>query len=133
VRYHGVFGIEWIRDRETGEVFVIDFNARAFSSIGHLTSCGVNLPLLAVLDLLERELPAELLSAETAHQTWADMAADAGSVYRRHGALAPGAWSRWCWQMLRCRSYALWSPSDPGPFAGKLRELVKEKTPWTSS
>ena len=30
VRFHGIFGIEWLRDETTGAFYLIDFNARPF-------------------------------------------------------------------------------------------------------
>ena len=56
LKYHGIFGIEWLHDRETGELYLIDFNARPFSSIGHLHDCGLNLPLLAYRELCGEDL-----------------------------------------------------------------------------
>ena len=56
IRFHGIFGIEWLRDDKTGGFYLIDFNARPFLTIGHLRDCGVNLPLLAYRDLVGESL-----------------------------------------------------------------------------
>ena len=56
VKFHGIFGIEWLREETTGAFYLIDFNARPFLTIGHLRDCGVNLPLLAHRELTGQSL-----------------------------------------------------------------------------
>ena len=40
IKYHGIFGIEWLLEQSTGKFYLIDFNARPFTSIGHLADCA---------------------------------------------------------------------------------------------
>ena len=58
IKYHGIFGIEWLLEQSTGKFYLIDFNARPFTSIGHLADCGMNLPALTYAELTN-ELPKE--------------------------------------------------------------------------
>ena len=51
--------IEWLLERDTGRFYVIDFNARPFMSLGHLTDCGLNLPALTYAELIG-QLPEHL-------------------------------------------------------------------------
>ena len=123
VRYHGIFGIEWLQDRETGKLYIIDFNARAFLSIGHLTSCGLNLPFLAYQDLVDDDLSHLSLKPKLVHKYWTDLRRDLGSMQIKHGR-GELSW-REALSTLKCRSFAYWDISDPGPGLYALQELLK--------
>ncbi|MEO8151829.1 MAG: hypothetical protein ABI605_02080 [Rhizobacter sp.] len=112
LRYHGIFGIEWLQCRTSGELYVIDFNARPFSSIGHLTDCGLNLPLLAYGELLGHEMKGTAPRPSLAHLYWADFMGDAYGFRVANDA----TWHGWLGSLLRCRSFAVWDWSDPGPW-----------------
>ena len=118
--YHGIFGIEWLQHRETGELSLIDFNARPFSSIGHLTDCGLNLPLLAYRDLTGEDLSAEAEEPVLKHLYWMDVPSDA---YR---SLGTGSIPKWVWlkSLLQCRSFAVWDWRDPGPWLQQTGLIV---------
>src|SRR4051794_7243336 len=58
IGYHGIFGIEWLRERSSGRFYIIDFNARPFTSIGHVEACGINLPFLHYREMTGRALAA---------------------------------------------------------------------------
>jgi len=132
--YHGIFGIEWLHDRATDELYVIDFNARPFSSIGHLTDCGLNLPLLAYRELLGDDLSDVHPRPALAHLYWLDFVADMFS-FRATDSPSRVAWLR---SLLKCRSFAVWDRGDPGPWLQTtlallrrgLRKRLFDIAPW---
>lgn len=120
MRYHGIFGIEWLLERDTGRFYVIDFNARPFMSLGHLTDCGLNLPALTYDELIG-QLPRDLpLVPVLRHLWWVDLLRDLQTLreLQTSGRLSWGAWLR---SVLRCRSAAYLDWRDPVP--GLLRTV----------
>ena len=122
--YHGIFGIEWLFDREDGELYLIDFNARPFLSIGHLTDSGLNLPYLGYLELLER-LPEGLpIRPELRHCFWVDLVRDLDAVESR-GFMAILDRTRRLAQALTCTSHAYASFDDPLPAIGRAWQTLR--------
>jgi D-aspartate ligase len=121
--FHGIFGIEWLMDRDSGEFYVIDFNARPFLSIGHLTDSGMNLPHLAYLDLVGQLPPLERTPV-LRHMFWVDLLRDLDA----RAAQAPAARLRlpqYLAQLMRCRSFGYLSVSDPLPAIARAAELLR--------
>jgi predicted ATP-grasp superfamily ATP-dependent carboligase len=114
VRYHGIFGIEWLHERESDNFYLIDFNARPFTTIGHLHDCGLNLPMLAYLDLTG-QLPAHIARFPVLeHRLWMDLIRDIETLH----SMKPSAWTtirQWLATVWRCHSYAYQSWRDPLP------------------
>lgn len=124
VRYHGIFGIEWLRDQATGRFYLIDFNARPFLTIGHLRDCGVNLPLLA-----HRELSGESLSdvdprPVVKHKRWVYLSKDMESfrVPRHEDRIGV---ARRLASLAGCRSFAYGSWHDPVPGIHSLLQILE--------
>ena len=113
LRHHGIFGVEWLQERSSGRLYLIDFNARPFSSIGHLNACGLNLPLLAWRDLVGEPLPDWQHAAPLRHYYWVDLIDDLRSMARRPPAQR--RWLKWLKSLLACRRFAYWSVRDPLP------------------
>ncbi|TAK90872.1 MAG: hypothetical protein EPO09_16475 [Aquabacterium sp.] len=126
LHYHGIFGIEWLRDRATNRFYLIDFNARPFSSIGHLRDCGVNLPWLAYQELVgERAVGLPLVPA-LQHRYWIDLFRDSQSLQCPRTIKSSSAPSRW--QTLKqASSFAYWEWLDPGPAMLKTATLLWSK------
>lgn len=124
VRYHGIFGIEWLRERKTGRYYLIDFNARPFTSIGHLRDCGVNLPWLGYRDLIGDDLSNEPLCPALKHRYWLDLHRDCRSRFDSWHPLHPGMTPPTYPPLWRVSSFAYWDWRDPGPIAQKLKETV---------
>ncbi len=123
LQFHGIFGIEWLMDRDSGELYLIDFNARPFLSIGHLTDSGMNLPYLAYLDLVGQLPPLERTPV-LRHLFWIDLLRDLDA----RAAQAPGARLRlpqYLAQLMRCRSFGYLSVSDPLPAMVRAAELLR--------
>ena len=114
LRYHGIFGIEWIQDRDSGEFCLLDFNARPFITIRHLSDCGLNLPLLAYDDVTGADIGAFPLTPALKHKYWVDVLADARTFreLRKNGALG---WGEWFLSIARCRSFAILCGRDAVP------------------
>jgi predicted ATP-grasp superfamily ATP-dependent carboligase len=130
LEYQGIFGIEWIQDRESKELFLIDFNARPFLSVGHLTDCGVNLPYLAYRELAEDD---DLKDVEryphVKHKYWLRFQRDFETLPER---LANNEITimGWLVSLLRVRSYAVWRWTDILPglhlWVRFLRNLIRK-------
>ena len=123
-RFHGIFGIEWLLDRAAGELYLIDFNARPFLSIGHLTDCGLNLPWLAYLDLIGRLPQNQVQRPRLKHRLWIDFARDL-HTYR---AGEPGTRRSLPGRLLdaaRCRSFAYADWRDPLPALDHMARFLR--------
>lgn len=123
LNYQGIFGIEWLHEPSTGELYVIDFNARPFSSIGHLRDCGLNLPLLAYRDLVGEKIPAATSMPKLTHKYWMDVLGDAYTVRSRTNL----GWVGWLRSLLSCRSFAVWDQSDPGPWLHMTSDFLRQQ------
>jgi D-aspartate ligase len=122
MHYHGIFGIEWIYDQSTGQYYLIDFNARPFSSIGHLKSCGLNLPLLAYQDLTGGDLSSVEARPTLRHSFWVDILRDLYSFSDKK-AQNKSRWSDWLKSVAACRDFAYWDSRDPGPGLYRLWQI----------
>jgi predicted ATP-grasp superfamily ATP-dependent carboligase len=122
LKYHGIFGVEWLHDQATGKFYVIDFNARPFTSIGHLMACGLNLPQLAYRELIGDELADVELTPRLKTKYWVDLLKDIESFNDKRAKHAITFYS-WFRSLLRCRSSAYWDWRDPGPGLYALMEI----------
>jgi predicted ATP-grasp superfamily ATP-dependent carboligase len=149
VRFHGIFGIEWLRDEKTGAFYLIDFNARPFLTIGHLRDCGVNLPLLAYRDLIGESLEDIEPRPVVKRKRWVYITKDL-DTFRMLRASRRMSVVPWLMSVASCRSFAYASFRDPMPGlrsllqiaervvryifrAGKSRELPSSTTPDTTA
>ena len=124
VKYHGIFGIEWLREETTGTFYLIDFNARPFLTIGHLLDCGVNLPLLAYRDLTGQSLADVPPRPAVTRKRWVYISKDIDTFreLRRAGRIGFLQWLR---SLASCRSFAYVSWSDPLPGIQSLVRVFK--------
>jgi predicted ATP-grasp superfamily ATP-dependent carboligase len=124
VRFHGIFGIEWLREETTGAFYLIDFNARPFLTIGHLRDCGVNLPLLAYRDLVGESLAAVPPRPAVRRKRWVYVSRDIDTfrILRKSGR-GPGLLA-WLASVMTCRSFAYVDPRDPMPGLRSLLQIL---------
>jgi predicted ATP-grasp superfamily ATP-dependent carboligase len=128
VRFHGIFGIEWLRDEQTGAFYLIDFNARPFLTIGHLRDCGVNLPFLAYLDLTGQSLANLEPRPAVKRMRWVYFSKDIDTFreMRRQGTLS---FIGWLTSIAGCTSFAYASWRDPRPglhvFVNMVRRAIR--------
>jgi D-aspartate ligase len=115
MKYHGIFGVEWLLERETGNFYLIDFNARPFLTVGHLTDSGLNLPKLAYDELCSNALIAQQLAPPIAHTFWIDFLRDVQSFLEKNsrGELSFLQWLRSVLQR-HCAAYFDWRDPLPG-------------------
>jgi D-aspartate ligase len=123
VRYHGIFGIEWLRDQATGRFYLIDFNARPFLTIGHLRDCGVNLPLLAYRELTGHSMAATDPRPALSSKRWIYISKDIESfrVLRQTRRIDTAGWLA---SVAGCRSFAYCSWDDPMPGLYSLLQIL---------
>jgi D-aspartate ligase len=121
--YHGIFGIEWLREQDTGVFYVIDFNARPFTTIGHLTACGLNLPALAYSDLIGQEPAGAEPRPSLKRLLWVDLLSDIESFSEKRRNNRIG-FAEWLMSILACRSFAYLNWRDPIPGIDRLGQIA---------
>ena len=114
IKYHGIFGIEWLLEQSTGKFYLIDFNARPFTTIGHLTDCGMNLPALAYAELTNEMTTKLVRIPKLKRILWIDIKKDLDSLRSCEPRLVVVA-KTWLLSISQCRSFAYASLRDPGP------------------
>jgi predicted ATP-grasp superfamily ATP-dependent carboligase len=123
VRFHGVFGIEWLRDEQTGAFYLIDFNARPFLTIGHLRDCGVNLPFLAYLDLTGQSVANVDPRPPVKRKRWIYLSKDI-ETFREIRSRGKIGFFGWVASIARCTSFAYVRLSDPLPGLHSLASIA---------
>jgi D-aspartate ligase len=124
LKYHGIFGIEWLREEATGAFYLIDFNARPFLTIGHLCDCGVNLPLLAYRDLIGQSLADVPSRPAVTRKRWVYISKDI-DTFRELRAAGRIGFLQWLLSLASCRSFAYVSWSDPLPGIHSIVRVFK--------
>jgi predicted ATP-grasp superfamily ATP-dependent carboligase len=115
LKFHGIFGIEWLRDEKTGSFYLIDFNARPFLTIGHLRDCGVNLPLLAYRDLTGESLANVDPRPPVKRKRWVYITKDLDTFRMLRPTAQRISGMAWLMSVAKCQSYAYLSWRDPLP------------------
>lgn len=113
-KFHGIFGVEWLWDKKSESLMLIDVNARPFSSIGHLGDAGLNLPLQAVQEI-SGNLPEDYKLKPLTHLYWLDFTRD---IYSAKAHMTTGDLSikKWFRDIRRAGSYSYWRSDDVLPF-----------------
>lgn len=124
--FHGIFGIEWLRDRHTGQFYLIDFNARPFSSIGHLHDCGLNLPWLACAELVGKDLSNVPALPILQQRLWVDFRRDLSARRTGRGSFRLPTWA-WLRSYLGNTSFAYWRWRDPGPALWQIGRMLSAR------
>jgi len=124
VRFHGIFGIEWLREETTGAFYLIDFNARPFLTIGHLHDCGVNLPLLAYRDLTDESLQDVPPRPPVTRKRWVYLSKDIDTFRLLRQAGQRPRWLPWLASVASCRSFAYVNLRDPAPGLRSILHIV---------
>jgi predicted ATP-grasp superfamily ATP-dependent carboligase len=124
VKFHGIFGIEWLREDSTGAFYLIDFNARPFLTIGHLRDCGVNLPLLAYRDLVGESLAAVPPRPAVRRKRWVFIAKDIETFRKARESGQPLGLVPWLRSVASCSSFAYVSFRDPIPGLLSIVQIV---------
>lgn len=124
IGYRGIFDIEWLRDRETGELYLIDFNARPAMGITHLTAGGLNLPALAYDDLTGKDLSMVEQTPRLPHlramDIWRDI--DSFIAKRKRGEITLREWLA---SVATCRHFYYMTWRDPMPGLARQIEAMR--------
>ena len=140
IPYHGIFGVEWMHEKTSNELYLIDVNCRPFSSIGHLEDSGINLPELAYFEAIgdtNRVLDIKGNSS-VRHTYWIHFARDLRSALYHKEVCNDVTLCSWLLQIASARSFAFFRLSDPMPFVIEtlsfvgflIRALVKKSRNW---
>jgi len=123
VRYHGIFGIEWLRDLETGRFYLLDFNARPFLTIRHLKDCGLNLAVISYSEFAGQNVSAIVKRPCLKHKYWLDLPADIRS-FKQHREMKEIGFGEWLASLTRPTSFAVLSVRDPLPTIIRLWDAI---------
>jgi predicted ATP-grasp superfamily ATP-dependent carboligase len=124
IRYKGLAAVEYVRDRNTGQVYFLEINARSYYHNSLFLSCGVNLPWIAYLDAVRHPMLArEVMPREKYGLKWVDFARDARSFRLKHKEGQLG-WGPWLMSLAQARSFAVFALDDLRPFWHGGRKLV---------
>lgn len=131
INYHGIFGVEWLCDRETGHFYLIDFNARPFMSIAHVAAAGLNLPALAYTEMTSGAVEKFVPRGPLKHLFGLDLLRDIESLLskRERNELGLGGWLR---SIVKCRHFYYASWRDPMPGVGRFVELFQRSGRYVS-
>jgi len=127
MKYHGIYGVEWLHEETSGQLYLIDVNCRPFSSIGHLADSGINLPELAYLEA-SGDINGLVRSTENfsvRHTYWIHFARDFRSAWYHSRVCQDFTLYRWILEIASAKSYAFLSASDPIPFVIESVSFVR--------
>jgi D-aspartate ligase len=124
IGYRGLAAVEYVEDRDTGQVYFIEINGRSYYHNALFLSCGVNLPWIAYLDAVRHPMLArEVKPRQEYGRRWLDFARDARSFRQKHKAGQLG-WGPWIRSLCRARSFAVFALDDPRPFLHGMTKLI---------
>ncbi|RTL57969.1 MAG: hypothetical protein EKK46_01325 [Rhodocyclaceae bacterium] len=124
VHYHGIVMIEWLRDRASGDLYVIDFNARPFMGIGHLTAAGMNLPAIAYGDLVGSDISHIEQTPLMKHLVGLDLLRDIESFIAKRGRGELGLLA-WLDSLLKCGYFYYFEWQDMAPGLARQWHIFK--------
>jgi D-aspartate ligase len=116
IGYRGIGSIEFKRDARDGSLKLIELNPRLWQQNSLATACGLNYPLVQVLDLEGGPLPQD--AGYPAGVRWLDAVADFQSFWAQRKATGAGVAS-WLASLRGVRAFATFAWDDPRPY---LRE-----------
>jgi predicted ATP-grasp superfamily ATP-dependent carboligase len=114
VPYHGLFGVEWLKERSTGVLYALDFNPRSLNGNSHLDAAGVNLPYLAYRDLCGADLSDVPERAAVETMVWSDAWGCLGAWSRSRGT-GRFTFEAMLEALLETDAWSAWSHRDPAP------------------
>lgn len=119
--YRGLASLEFKRHAKDGQYYFIEMNPRLPWYNSLFLSAGVNFPYLAYRDLLEGDDFREPQATPKSAVYWVCFKDDLRCFLQmeRKGEIGLGHWIQ---SLLKARSFAWWSPSDPKPF---LRAILR--------
>jgi D-aspartate ligase len=125
IGYHGLACVQFKRDDRDGRLYLLEINGRLTLNSFHVTRCGVNLPLLAYLDLTGQH-PRPIARSRVGVRSL-DLARDiqAFLALRESGELSALGWLR---SVASARAFAHFDLRDPLPFlVARRNELPRAR------
>ena len=113
IGYHGLASIEFKRDARTGELKLMELNTRLGQNNILNTRCGVNVPLVAYLDLTGQKPAPRTEHREGIRYVVVGKDFRAFLDYYRRGELGPVQWAR---SVATARAFPYLDWRDPFPF-----------------
>lgn len=128
IGYKGFAEIEFKKDEQTGEYYLIEINVRTTNFNQMLAELGFNMPLLAYRELTGQEIGQDSLKETTNlafHYMYEDL--HASRAYVKAGQLS---WKQILKTYTEKRVGSVWAVSDPKPglyYVGNLLNKMKNK------
>lgn len=121
VGYRGLIGAEYVQDRATGAMYLLELNARSSYYNRLPTDCGINLAYTAYRDLIGDRVTDRPRQRDGVR--WLDVLHDLGSFYatRRHRRMT---WREWLASVLPARSFAYFDARDLKPFVYSVGQML---------
>ena len=113
IKYYGIIDAEFKKDPRSGMFNLIEINSRCWMQVGLSLICGANLPYIAYLDALGKDVKGIVIKKE--HAKWMFMLQDIPSSLKGmlNGELSLRKWIR---SYKGKKGYAIFAWDDPAPF-----------------
>ena len=123
--YHGIAEVEILRDEDSGELFVIEVNARPWKHFAIAAARGRDL-LAFVLERRATARPSPTVSDDR-RAVWLDFRHDLRVCFGTRGLVRTGRLGLWAYvrSIARANVFARWTLSDPLPACRDFRARVQ--------
>jgi len=116
IRYRGIVGVEYARDRRSGAFYLLELNARSSYYNQLPTDCGVNLAYVAYRDLVGDPVRC---GRQRDGVRWLDFQHDLSTCWWRRGR-GELTWRAWLSTIAAARSFAYFDRRDAKPFLASV-------------
>lgn len=123
LNYRGFASLEFKHRPKDNRYYFIEMNPRLPWYNALFADAGINLPYLAYLDLTQKREPATLKLQQRSGVYWISFRDDLASFLRRRRERRESFW-QWIKSVVKARSFAWWSWSDPLPFLRATTSLL---------
>ncbi len=123
IKYKGFAEIEFKKDAETGQYYLIEINARITNFNNLIYKVGLNVPYITYMEMIGQPLEPKAITEDTNRVFWY-VYEDILAVkdYIKTGQLSFGEVAK---SLLKPKAYAIWSLSDPMPAFGFFGMTVR--------
>ncbi len=122
VGYKGFAEIEFKKDAESGQFYLIEINARYTTLDVLIDKCGINMPYVTFRELVGDPLPPDHLKVDSGRYFWyAYEDILAVREYVRKGQLSVGQVVK---SYFNKKAHAIWDIKDPKPFFAFTKKVL---------
>ncbi|HZJ76966.1 MAG TPA: carboxylate--amine ligase [Oscillospiraceae bacterium] len=123
IKYKGFAEIEFKKDSETGQYYLIEINARITNFNNLIYKAGLNIPYITYMEMIGQPLEPQAITEDTGRVFWY-VYEDILAVkdYIKTGQLSPGEIIK---SLFKPKAYAIWSLNDPMPAFDFLRMTAR--------